>query len=230
MTVRTLIKLYEATKPKFSSTKEEGLTPTEAFYDLVQGFAPLAALQLIAPVRYPFQTTPEYRDAMFFAIRLNMLGMKTHVQENLTMQLFENRNRPQIISEILKDWLHSYREIKQAQKELGLASPKTKDVYQSLLASLSHAYYNYYLYPWLKKHAHKDLKEIQKEAREILLMIKEDIENSAYPDKLKNDLWRAIQRRFQSELRDAYRAIARRDLPDIIEKKIEENRMSRGVQ
>lgn len=230
MTVRTLIKLYEATKPKFSSTKEEGLTPTEAFYELVQGFAPLAALQLIAPVRYPYLTTPEYRDAMFFAIRLNMLGMKTQVQENLTMQLFKNRNRPQIISEILKDWLHSYREIKQAQKELGLASPKTKDVYQSLIASLSHAYYNYYLYPWLKKHAHKDLKEIQEEAREILLMIKEDIKNSAYPDKLKNDLWRAIQRRFQSEIRDAYRAIARRDLPDIIEKKIEENRMRMGVQ
>jgi len=230
MMVRTLITMYEATKPKFSSTKEEGITLTEAFYDFIQRFAPLSALQLIAPVRYPYQTTPEYRDAMLFAIRLNMLGMKTQVHENLTMQLFENKNRPQVVSEILKDWLRSYREIKQAQKELGLASPKTKDVYQSLIASLSHAYYNYYLYPWLKKHAHKDLKEIQKEAEEILLTIRNDIKNSAFPDKLKYDLWNAIRRRFQSEIRDAYRAIGKRDLPDIIEERIKYDRIRRGVQ
>ncbi len=230
MMFRTLIKLYEATKPKFSATKEEGVTPTEAFYDLVQGFAPLAALQLIAPVRYPYQTTPEYKNAMSFAIRLNMLGMKTYAHENLTGMLFENRYRPMVVSKILKDWLRSYREVKQAQKELGLASPKTKDVYQSLIASLSHAYYNYYLYPWLKKHAHKNIKEIQKEAKEILLIIKEDIKKSALPDKLKHNLLRAIQRRFQSEIRDAYRAIGKRDLPDIIEERIRYDRMHREVQ
>jgi hypothetical protein len=230
MMLRTLFKLYEATKAKFSPTKEEGITFTEAFYDLVQGFGPLAVLQLIAPVRYPYQATPEDREAMLFAVKLGMLGMKTQVHENLTTQLFENRNRPQVASEILNDWLRSYREIKQAQKELGLASPKTKDVYQSLIASLSHAYYNYYVYPWLKKHGHKDLKEIQEEAKEILLVIEQDIKTSAYPDKLKYDLWNAIQKRFQSEIRDAYKAIGKRDLPAIIEERIKYDRMRRGVQ
>jgi hypothetical protein len=230
MAVRTLIKMYEATKPRYSTIKEEGVTFEEAFYDLVQGFAPLAALQLIAPVRYPYKATPEDRKAMLFATRLNMLGMKTRVHDTLTMQLFDNRHRPQIVSEILTEWLRSYREIKQSEKKSGLSSPKTKDVYSSLIVSLSHAYYSYYLYPWLKKKAHKDLKEIKKEAKEILLMMKEDIKNSALPSKVKRDLWNSIQRRFESELRDAYRAIAKRDLPDIIEKKIEEYRMRREVE
>ena len=222
--------LYEATKPRYSTIKEEGVTFEEAFYDLVQGFAPLAALQLIAPVRYPYKATPEDRKAMLFATRLNMLGMKTRVHETLTMQLFDNRHRPQIVSEILTEWLRSYREIKRDEKKSGLSSPKTKDVYSSLIVSLSHAYYSYYLYPWLKSNAHKDLKEIKKEAKEILLMMKEDIKNSALPSKVKRDLWNSIQRRFESELRDAYRAIAKRDLPDIIEKKIEEYRMRREVE
>jgi gas vesicle protein len=224
MMLRTLFKLYEATKPKFSSTKEEGTTFTEAFYDLVQGFAPLAVLQLIAPIRYPYQATPENREAMLFAVKLSMLGMKNQVQDNLTELLFENRNRPHVVSEILKDWLNSYREIKQAQKELGLTSRKAKDVYQSLITSLSHAYYNYYLYPWLKKNAHKNLSEIKEEAKNILNMMKEDIQKSALPAKVKHDLWHSIRRRFKGEIRDAYRAIAKRDLPDIIEKKIKERR------
>ena len=230
MMMRTLIKMYEATKSKYSPIKEEGITFEEAFYDLVQSFAPLATLQLIAPIRYPYKATPEDRKAMFFAIRLNMLGMKTQVHETLTMQLFNNRHRPQVVSEILTNWLRSYREIKQVEKKVGLSSPKTKDVYSSLIVSLSHAYYNYYLYPWLKKNAHKDLKEVKKESKEILLMMKEDIKNSALPNKVKHDLWNSIQRRFVSELRDAYRAIAKRDLPDIIEKKIEEYRMRREVE
>jgi hypothetical protein len=230
MILRVFVKLYEATRQKFSATKEEGPTIEEAFYYLVQNFGPLAALQLIAPVRYPYQTVPEYRDAMFFAVRLNMLGIKTQAQETTTVYLFNNRHRPQIASEILKEWLKVYREIKQVSKELGIVSPKAKDVYQSLIISLSHAYYNYYLYPAVKQHADKGLNEVLKEAREILPMIKEDIKNSALPTKLKYDLWNAIQRRFQSKIRDAYRAIARRDLPDIIEKKIEENRMLREVR
>jgi hypothetical protein len=225
MMLRALFKLYEATKPRFSSTKEEGITFTEAFYDLVQGFGPLAILQLIAPIRYPYKATPEYREVMLFAIKLGMLGLKTQVHNNLTMLMFENRNRPQVITEIMKNWLHSYREIKTAQKELGLDSPKTKDVYQNLVASLSHAYYNYYLYPWLKKNAHKGLKEIKKEAKEILRMMDEDIKNSAFPNKLKGDLRHAIHKKFLSEIRDAYRAIAKRDLPVIIEERIKYDHM-----
>jgi len=230
MMTRLLIKMYEATKPKFSSTKEEGTTLEEAGYKSVEIGGPLVALQTIASLRYPYKTTPELKDAMRFAIFLNMFGMKTQVHENLTGMLFENRHRPQVVYEILNDWLNIYRKVKQAQKEIGLDSPKAKDVYKSLIVSLSHAYYNYYLYPWLKKHAHKSLKEIQKEAREILRIIGEDIKNSAYPDKLKYDLWHAIQKRFQSEIRDAYKAIAKRDLPDIITKKIEKDRQRKEVE
>jgi len=226
MMLRTFIKMYEATRPKYSTVKEEGATFEEAFYYLVQNFAPLAALQFIVPVRYPYQTTPDYRDILNFAVRLNMIGMKTKAQETLTMQLFHNRDRPQIVSEILSDWLQAYRKIKQEEralkKEFGLKVRKPRDVYESMLVSLSHAYYNYYMYPWLKENAHKDFNEIKKGARDILFLIREDIKASALPAKLKGDLWQFIKRRFESELWDMYKAIAKRDLPEIIEKRIRE--------
>jgi hypothetical protein len=180
-------------------------------------------------VRYPYQTTPDYRDIMIFAIRLNMIGMKTKAQETLTMQMFHNRNRPQVVSEILKDWLQTYKTIKQEERELkkefGLKVKKPRDVYQGLIASLSHAYYNYYMYPWLKENAHRDFNEIKKEAERILLLIREDIKASAFPAKLKQDLWQTIKRRFESELWDAYKAIIKRDLPEMIEKRIREKQM-----
>jgi hypothetical protein len=229
MMLRTFIKMYEATRPKYSTVKEEGTTFEEAFYYLVQNFAPLAALQLIAPVRYPYQTTPDYRDVMLFATRLNMIGMKTQAQETLTMQLFHNRHRTQIVSEILKDWLQVYREIKQEErglkKEFGLKVKKPRDVYENLLVSLSHAYYNYYMYPWLKENVHKDFKEIKDEAKKILHLIKEDIEASAFPAKLKHDLWQSVKKKVQSELWEMYKAIAKRNLPEIIEKRIREKQM-----
>jgi hypothetical protein len=231
MLFRFFIKMHEATRPKFASTKEEALTFEDVLMDFTENFAPLAIVQMLGTLRYPYKATPDVREVIRVASVLNMVGLKTQVRENLTILLFENRHREKVVSEILTTWLSSYHEVKQAEKELRLISPKaktkTKDIYQSLLVSLSHAYYNYYMYPWLKKNVHKGLKEVQKKAEDILILMKEDIKASALPPKMKQDLWRTIQKRFGSELRDAYRTIAKRDLPDIIEKKIEEERIRR---
>ena len=222
MLVRFFIKLYEATKPKMPTEREEVPTLSEVFWNLTQSFAPLAFVQSFGTIRYPYYAVPKSRNFMRIASFLNMFGLKTQVHEKLTEYMFENRFREKAVSEVLDQWLREYREIKEAQKEAGLISPKTQDVYKSLIVSLSHAYYNYYLYPWVEQNAHKDLKTLKREGREILELMKEDLEKSAFPDRMKRDIWARIKRTFDKELRDIYRAVGKRDLPFIIEKKIRE--------
>jgi hypothetical protein len=234
MIMRFFIKMYEATRPKFGSVKEEAPTAQEIFLEAIQDFAPLALVQMFGTLRYPYKGTPEVREVIRVASVFNMVGLKTQVRDNLTYLLFENRHREQVVSEILTRWLQNYREIKQAERELkkefGLKVGKSQDVYKSLLASLSHAYYNYYMHPWLRKNAHRDFSEIKEGAEDILLLIKEDIEASALPDKMKHDLWRTIRKRFNSELWDAYKTIAKRDLPEVIERRIQEKQMREEVK
>jgi hypothetical protein len=234
MIVRFFIKLYEATRPKFASTKEEAPTVEEVIMQFAESFAPLALVQFLGTVRYPYKGTPEVRDFIKFTSALNTIGLKTMARENLTKLLFANRHREKVVSKILTEWLDTYREVKLTERGLDLISPKSKikrqEIYKNLLVSLSHAYYNYYMYPWMKENLHKDFKEIQRDAREILELIKEDIRASALPPQVKQDLWRVIQRRFMAEVRDMYRSLAKRDLPEIIEKRIEEQRMRMEVR
>jgi hypothetical protein len=234
MIVRFFIKLYDATRPKFASTKEEALTVEEVIMQFAESFAPLALVQFLGTLRYPYKGTPEVREFVKFTSALNTIGLKTMARENLTRLLFKNRHREKVVSKILTEWLDTYREIKLTEQRLGLISPKAKtkkkEIYKNLLISLSHAYYNYYLYPWMKENLHKDFKEIQVEAREILELIKEDIKKSALPPRVKQDLWEIIQRRFMAEFRDMYRSLAKRDLPEIIERVIKEQRMAREVR
>jgi hypothetical protein len=234
MMMRFFIKMYEATRPKFGSVKEDAPTAQEDFLEAVQDFAPLALVQLFVTLRYPYKATPEVREVIRVASVLNTVGLKTQVRDNLTYLLFENRHRKQVVSEILTRWLENYREIKQEEKrlkkEFGLKVGKSRDVYKSLLVSLSHAYYNYYMHPWLRKNVHRDFSEIKEEAKKILLLMREDIKASALPNKMKYDLWEAIKKRFSSELWDAYKTIAKRDLPEVIERRIREKRMREEVE
>jgi len=222
MIIRFFIKLYEATKPKMSIEREEAPTFSEVFWNFAQSFAPLAFVQSFGAVRYPYYAVPKSRNFMKIASFLNMFGLKTQVHEKLTEYMFENRFRKKAVSEVLDQWLREYREIKQVQRKEGLISPKTRDVYKSLIESLSHAYYNYFLYPWVQQNAHKDLKTLKREGRKILGLMEEDLEKSAFPERMKRDIWARIKRTFDKELRDMYRAVGKRDLPFIIEKRIRE--------